>query len=67
MKKNTLGAAKHFMAKVQGEMVRIRSFSINASLGGVFGDILGCEERIAVLIFSRSRCQKLPDEGEVGL
>ena len=47
-------------------MIGIRSFSINASLGRVFGDILGCEERIAVLIFSRSRCQKLPDEREVG-
>jgi hypothetical protein len=53
------------MEKIQGE-IGIRSFSIDASLGGVFGDILGCEKRIAVLIFSRSRCQKLLDEGEMG-
>lgn len=65
MKRNTLGAAKHFMGEIQSES-GIRMFSIDASLGGVFGEVLRCEERIAVLIFSRSRCQKLPDEGEVG-
>ena len=54
-KRNALGAAKHFMAEVQGE-IGIRSFSIDTPLGGVFGYILDCEEGIAVLIFSRSRC-----------
>jgi len=64
-KRNTLGAAKYFLTTRQVESA-IRMSSINASLGGIFREILGCEKRIAVFVPSRSRCQKLPDEREVG-
>lgn len=52
------------MRQVEG-IVRIRSSSVYTSLGGVFRDILGREERVAIFVFPRSQRQELFDERNV--
>ena len=63
VRRNALKAANQCMEEVQGE-ARIGCSRVNASLGVEYGDILALE-RFAMLITSRSRCQKLFDEGKM--
>lgn len=50
---NALGAANEFVGQAQGEF-GVRSSSFDTSLGGVFRNVLGCQECVAILVLSRS-------------
>jgi hypothetical protein len=58
---NTLRAANQFVRQAQRK-VRVRSSSFDASFRRVFRDVFGCEECVAILVLSGSRCEELSDK-----